>query len=177
MHPKLLRAYQLADGDRQEVLDSVRSLNQQQMDFKVSPREWSIGQILQHLVLGEVATGKLAHRLVKEGPESELATSKEITAKPVEQMDYPPSTGQAPEFMHPQPSMSAEEILHQLETNHQRLKETLEKYSGDDPDELRSPTPSGEVRSLSQWVRFTGLHEAHHLKRIKAIMEAEGFPR
>lgn len=179
MHPKLLQAYQLADEDRQKLMNAVGGLNQQQMDFKVSPDEWSIGQILQHIILGEAATGKLVHKLIKEGPESALATDKESTLKPVEQMDYAYSSGKAPEFMLPQAAMPAEEIMQQLEANHQRIKETLEKYSGDAPDELRSPLPSGsgEVRNLSQWVRFTGLHETHHLKRIKAIVEAEEFPR
>ena len=179
MHPKLLKAYQLADEDRQKLMNAVGGLNQQQMDFKVSADEWSIGQILQHLILGEVATGKLVHRLIKEGTESALAIDKESTLKPVAQMDYTYSSGKAPEFMLPQPAMPVEEIMQQLETSHQRIKETLERYSGDDPDELRSPLPSGsgEVRNLSQWVRFTGLHETHHLKRIKTIMEAEGFPR
>ena len=178
MHPKLLKAFQLADEDRQKLMNAVKGLNQQQMDFKISPDEWSIGEILQHLILGEAATGKLVHRLIKEGAKSALATDKESTLKPVDQMDYSYSSGKAPEFMLPQPAMPMEEIIQQLETNHQRIKETLERYSGDDPDELRSPMPSGseEVRNLSQWVRFTGLHETHHFKKVKAIIESDGFP-
>ena len=73
MHTKLIKAYQLADEDRQKLMNAVGGLNQQQIDFKVSADEWSIGQILQHLILGEVATGKLVHRLIKEGTVSSLA--------------------------------------------------------------------------------------------------------
>src|SRR5262245_49298672 len=53
---------------RAELLREAEGLSQRQADWKPSEREWSVGEILDHLTLAEINTGKLTTKLLKEAP-------------------------------------------------------------------------------------------------------------
>src|SRR5207249_9089805 len=53
---------------RAEVLREVQGLSQRQTDWKPSPEVWSVGEIIDHLTLAEIATGKLTTKLTREAP-------------------------------------------------------------------------------------------------------------
>src|SRR5262249_13963549 len=54
------------ESGRAEVLDEVEGLSQAQTDWKPSEKDWSVGEILHHLTLAEIATGKLTTKLTRE---------------------------------------------------------------------------------------------------------------
>ena len=51
---------------RAEVLRETEGLSQAQADWRPSPSDWSVGEILHHLTLAEINTGKLTSKLLKE---------------------------------------------------------------------------------------------------------------
>src|SRR6266581_3215579 len=51
---------------RAEILKEIEGLSQAQADWRPSDRDWSVGEIIHHLTLAEVATGKLTSKLFKE---------------------------------------------------------------------------------------------------------------
>src|SRR5881628_3287435 len=51
---------------RAEILKEIEGLSQAQADWRPSDRDWSVGEIVHHLTLAEVATGKLTSKLLKE---------------------------------------------------------------------------------------------------------------
>src|SRR5688500_17104888 len=51
---------------RAEILAEVRALSQRQSDWKPGDHEWSVGEVIHHLTVAEVNTGKLTTKLVKE---------------------------------------------------------------------------------------------------------------
>ena len=51
---------------RAELLREAEGLSQRQADWKPSERDWSVGEIVDHLTLAEVGTGKLTTKLLKE---------------------------------------------------------------------------------------------------------------
>ena len=50
---------------RAGVLREAEGLSQRQADWKPSEHEWSVGEILHHLTLAEVGTGKLTSKLLR----------------------------------------------------------------------------------------------------------------
>ena len=51
---------------RSEVLKEAEGLSQGQADWKPGEKDWSVGEILHHLTIAEIATGKLTTKLTRE---------------------------------------------------------------------------------------------------------------
>ena len=51
---------------RAEILGEAEGLSQGQADWKPSEKEWSVGEVVHHLTLAEIATGKLTTKLTRE---------------------------------------------------------------------------------------------------------------
>ena len=51
---------------RADVLREVDGLSQAQADWKPGETDWSVGEIVHHLTIAEIATGKLTTKLTKE---------------------------------------------------------------------------------------------------------------
>src|SRR5215475_12746990 len=51
---------------RAEVLSEVEGLSQAQADWRPGERDWSVGEVVHHLTIAEIATGKLTTKLARE---------------------------------------------------------------------------------------------------------------
>ena len=51
---------------RADVRKEVEGLSQAQADWKPGGEDWSVGEIVHHLTIAEIATGKLTTKLTKE---------------------------------------------------------------------------------------------------------------
>jgi hypothetical protein len=174
LHAGLQKVMALTNADRQHVLDCVHGITQTQSEFKVTAGAWSVGEVLHHLMLVEVSISKLFNKLIRENQRVVGATD----AVRVEDMVYPSDRrAQAPEFAIPAPQRPITASLAELAAVRERTKQTLAGFSGGDPSELRWQHPVFGDIGLAHWVRFIGLHEAHHAQQIERIMAAPGLPR
>jgi hypothetical protein len=173
LHPELHKAMGLTDADRQRILDRVQGLSQSQIDYKASPETWSVGEVLHHLIRIEVSISKLFHKLIEENQRVIGASD----AMRIEEMTYGAAgPQQAPEFGIPAHGRPFDDLLMELAATRERTTQTLAKYIGDNPSELRwTHHRFGEI-GMAYWVRFIGLHEGHHLQQIERIIAAPGFP-
>ena len=51
---------------RADVLPKCEGLSQAQADWKPGEKDWSVGEIVHHLTIAEIATGKLTTKLTRE---------------------------------------------------------------------------------------------------------------
>ncbi|PYM85259.1 MAG: hypothetical protein DME13_10950, partial [Candidatus Rokuibacteriota bacterium] len=51
---------------RAELLREVEGLSQRQAEWRPTTRDWSVGEVIDHLTIAEIATGKLTTKLTKE---------------------------------------------------------------------------------------------------------------
>jgi hypothetical protein len=174
LHPELRKAIGLTDDDRQRLLDRVQGMTQAQTDYKPSPDAWSVGEVLHHLILIEVSISKLFNKLIKEHQRVIGATD----AMRVEDMRYAADRPQqAPEFGIPAYGRALIDLLTELAATRERTTQTLAKYEGHDPSELRWKHQRFGDMGMAHWARFIGLHEGHHVRQIECIMATPGFPR
>lgn len=64
---------EIADGlehRRAQVLAEVEGLSQSQADWKPAPDQWSLGEVLHHLVLAEGIAGKMVSVAIKHAAEA-----------------------------------------------------------------------------------------------------------
>jgi DinB superfamily len=174
LHPALQRAMALTDADRQRILDRVQRLTQPQIAYKPTPEAWSVGEVLHHLILIEVSVSKLFNKLIKEN--QQVIGASDVMR--IEDMTYGADRPQqAPEFGIPAHGWPFGDLLTELTATRERTTQTLAKYAGDDPSELRWTHQRFGDMGMSHWVRFIGLHEGHHLRQIERIIAIPGFPR
>ena len=62
-----------ADNGNSGALEETRGLSQAQADWRPSEKDWSVGEVVHHLILAEVATGKLTTKLTRDAEASGAA--------------------------------------------------------------------------------------------------------
>jgi hypothetical protein len=94
--PPLEAIWREMEAVRGDVLREADGLSQAQADWRPSERDWSAGEIVHHLTLAEVATGKLTSKLLKEAAGSlqpypaDLADFDPLPAWPEGPAEAPP---------------------------------------------------------------------------------------
>jgi hypothetical protein len=138
--------------------------------------EWSIAEILEHLVLAETGTSKLIRKMLKENagklpayPADDSVLTMRETARPVERMT------EAPEVAHPKGSYGMEEILRLAAQAREATRASLEMLAGADPRSVEFPHPFFGSMNLYEWPRRIILeHERQHHPQIERILRNLG---
>ena len=164
------------DAVRAEVLHEVDGLTQVQADWRPTPDDWSVGEILYHLTLAEINTGKLTSKLLKETDgavppyPSDLAGFAPLPP-------WPPGPREAPPVVRPERGHPIGQLVHDMRAARERSRQTLQRLATVDP---RAYTwrhfRLGEM-DLGQWWMLTAHHDRDHLQQLRRIKKSPGFPR
>ena len=164
---------------RAEILREAEGLSQGQADWKPSEKDWSVGEVVDHLILAEIATGKLTTKLTREaetagaagGFPSDLAAFKPFPALPGA------GAADAPEVVWPARGKSIAELLATMRATRERSRQSIEKLGAVDPRPLKFKHFRFGELDLSQWWQLQAHHDGIHLAQIRDIKRAPGFPR
>ena len=55
---------------RTRLLREVEGLSQAQADWRTSDQDWSVGEIVHHLTLAEIGTGKVTSKVLRDAGET-----------------------------------------------------------------------------------------------------------
>ena len=161
---------------RAEVLREVGRLSQAQTEWRPSPDDWSIGEIVHHLTLAEVGTGKLTSKLLKEAGAAATpfpADLRGFTPLP----PSPPGPAEAPPVVRPESGHPIGALLGDIRAARERSRQSLERMGGVDPRPLKwSHGRLGEL-DLAQWWMLQARHDHDHLDQLRRIKTAAGFPK
>ena len=172
MHRSLDGPWRLCVETRREVLATLDAAPAARWTARLEPRRWTVAEQADHLIRSEVGTSKMARRLIR-GDYRELARAADAPLHGSGLDLYPYGPLAAPEGLVPAPPASWDEARAQLEAAHLRFAEELGRFEGPDADALAAPDPAtGVWFTLGGWVRLQGLHEAHHLQQIRALVGA-----
>jgi hypothetical protein len=163
---------------RAEVLREVESLSQRQADFKPGPEDWSIGEVLDHLTMAEVATGKLTTKLFKEiqaGSAAAVFPHDLTELAPLPPWPAGPGGG-APEVVWPAHGKTIGDLLATMKSTRERSRQSVERLGQCDPRALRFKHFRLGDMDLAQWWRLQAEHDLIHLRQIQEIKAAAGFP-
>ena len=163
---------------RAEILGEADGLSQRQADWTPSEKDWSVGEVVHHLTMAEIATGKLTTRLTREaeaagtpgGFPADLATFKPLP---------PPTPGpsDAPTVVWPEHGKPVGELLSTMRATRERSRQSIEKLASVDPRPLTFKHFRFGELDLTQWWQLQAHHDAIHLAQIRDIKGAHGFPR
>ena len=161
---------------RGEILKEIEGLTQAQVDWRASERDWSVGEIVHHLTLAEVATGKLTSKLFKDAGASLSAFPADLEAF-APMPAGPPGPAEAPPAVRPEAGHGAGELVDTLKATRERSRQSVERLATADPRPLTWPHPRFGQLTLPQWWMLQARHDADHLRQLRAVKAAVGYPR
>jgi hypothetical protein len=163
---------------RADVLVEVDGLSQPQADFKPGAEDWSIGEIVHHLTIAEIGTGKITTKLLKEAaaggaPAVFPHDLTEFAGLPVPISE----SAQAPPVVWPEHGQPIADLVASMKAARERSHDSVAKLATCDPRTLRFKHFRLGDLDLSQWWRLQAQHDAVHLAQIRDVKRAPGFPR
>ena len=162
---------------RARVLQEAEGLSQAQADWKPGEKDWSVGEIIDHLTIAEIATGKLTTKLTRE---AEAAGA--VGAFPSDLMAFaplppmPPGPMEAPPAVWPSHGKPIGELLAAMKAARERSRQSVEKLATVDPRRLVFKHVRFGDLDLGQWWVLQASHDGIHLAQLRAVKAAPGFP-
>ena len=163
---------------RADVLREAAGLSQAQADWKPGEKDWSVGEIVHHLTIAEIATGKLTTKLTRE---AEAAGS--LQPFPADLREFRPlvaaraAGADAPPVVWPEHGKPIAALLADMTSTRERSRQSIEKLATIDPRPLVFKHFRLGDLDLSQWWRLQAQHDAIHLRQIRDVKAAPGFPK
>ncbi len=162
------------DAVRAEVHREADGLSQAQADWRPTSDDWSVGEILHHLTLAEINTGKLTSKLLKETGSPVAPYPPDLRVCPA--AAWPPGPREAPPVVRP-------EKVHPSSSSSTRCARPRSEppvarpAGGRRPAHVHvAPLHLGEM-DLGQWWMLQAHHDRDHLEQIRRIKKTPGFPR
>ena len=161
---------------RAAILREAEGLSQAQADWRPGEKDWSVGEVVDHLILAEVATGKLTTKLTRAAAGAAGGFPADLTAfKPFPAP--PPGAAEAPEVVWPARGKPFADLLATMRATRERSRQSIEKLASLDPRPLTFKHFRFGELDLAQWWQLQAHHDGIHLIQIREIKGAPGFPR
>jgi len=163
---------------RGEVLREVEGLSQQQADWKPGEKDWSVGEVLHHLTIAEVATGKLTTKLFKDaaaaGTLSPYPAALDALGRPPRVSSGP---SEAPPVVWPEAGKPIAELIAGMKATRERSRQSVERLATADPRPMKFNHFRFGDMDLGQWWTLQAEHDGIHLQQIRDVKSAPGFPK
>lgn len=180
MLPRALRA--IADElerRRGEVLAEVEGISQRQADWRPAHDQWSLGEVLHHLVLAEGIAGRMVSVAVKR-----VADAGSLPPYPTEVDAFSwraPSPDdrwlvRVPEPAAPTHGQPIDGLRKAFTTQRTLTEKVLQRLTQIDPRAITTVHPLIGDMNAAQWYLFCEYHMRVHLRQIKDVKAAPAFP-
>jgi hypothetical protein len=162
---------------RGELLREVDGLSQRQADYRPGEKDWSIGEVIDHLTIAEVATGKLTTKLTREAESAgTLAPFPPDLASFPPLPPWPAGPAEAPPVVWPSHGKAIGDLLGTIRATRERSRQSIEKLGSVDPRRLIFKHFRLGDLDLAQWWMLQAQHDRIHLAQVREIKRAPGFP-
>jgi uncharacterized damage-inducible protein DinB len=172
---KLQELWEELEKARGRTLEMAGRLSEAEFALRVDG-EWSVAEIVEHLLIAETGTSKVIRKCLKESAgrlppypadDSVLAVRHPSTA--------PGNLAIAPQAAIPKGGAGKEELLAQAASTRAQTRVSLEMLAGADPRAAKFPHPSFGDLDLYEWPCLLVLeHEKQHHGQIAGILRKLG---
>ena len=162
---------------RSQILREVEGLSQRQADWKPGEQDWSIGEIVDHLTIAEIATGKVTTKLTREADAAGTRAPfpADVTGFPP-LPPWPAGPMEAPPVVWPSAGKPIGELVQTMKATRVRSRQSIEKLATLDPRPLTFRHFRLGDLDLTQWWKLQAHHDGQHLEQIRSVKKAAGFP-
>ncbi len=162
---------------RADVLREVEGISQRQSDWRPAEKEWSLGEIIDHLTIAEINTGKLTTKLTREAEAAGALGPfpADLTIGPLP--NWPTGPAEAPPVVWPGHAKPIADLIATMKATRERSRASIEKIATLDPRPLVFKHFRFGDLDLAQWWLLQEHHDGLHLEQMRAVKAAPGFPR
>ena len=162
---------------RAEVLREAEGLSQRQADWKPGAKDWSVGEIVDHLTIAEIATGKLTTKLTREAEAAGTLKPFPADLRELRPLSAAPAAGaEAPQVVWPEAGRPITTLVSEMKATRARSRQSIEKLGAVDPRALIFKHFHLGDLDLSQWWQLQAQHDGIHLRQIRDVKARPGFP-
>jgi hypothetical protein len=166
------------DQSRTGFLAALDGLSEAQWRWKPAPDRWSVGEIAEHIVLGEALLFSTAQHALSVPPNPNCDEhTKGKTELIVRVMPVRRGVAQAPEPIKPRDSLQRTEIAERFERQRADIVEfaagtqlALKRHTAE------HPFPFFGTLNAWQWLIYVPLHSLRHIKQIAEVKATPGYP-
>ncbi|PLT30730.1 DinB family protein [Peribacillus deserti] len=149
---------------REELLNSVGTLTDEQLNLQIDEGRWTIAQVLEHLYLMETSITKaIVEVLASED-------SQPAEEKPIHLSVNREHRVKAPLFVTPTDEYKTlHELTEKLNSSRQLLISIVNTADEAQLKQKSYPHPIFGRLGLYQWIPFVGYHEKRHIEQIEEL--------
>ena len=170
MNPRLEEIVAEIEAARSELLHCVSDLDEAATGTRADPGQWSIGEILHHLVLMENLVTTLLEKQIPRAKDRGVGADTS-TESLIHSLDrFPIETVidklMAPQSVVPAQGLTRDKLLSLLSDSRAKLKRAIGAADGIDLSQMHFPHPVFGRMDMYQWILLVGKHERRHIAQI-----------
>jgi len=168
------------EDSKVDVFNTIRTLTQEQWNYKPSEDSWSIAGICEHLLIAERSTYNLVTAKIitdennRQIEESQKVTNEEIIAKIMDRS--PEARVKTPAPFEPKGAIASPNEFIQAYTEARDKNQVYLKQTEDELTSYYFDGPAGRT-SAYQWFIILGAHAQRHLLQIQEVMQDHNYPK
>src|SRR5208283_3158945 len=173
MNPRLEEVVKEIEAARSELIHMVSDLDESATAARAAPGQWSIGEIMHHLVLMENLVTTLLEKQIPRAKDRGIApdTSTESLVHGLDRFSIETVVDKltAPRSVVPVQGLTSGELLSLLSDSRAKLKRAIGEADGIDLSQMHFPHPVLGRLDMYQWILFVGKHERRHIAQIARV--------
>ena len=165
------------EESRKEFLAAIDGLSEAQWKWKPAPDRWSVGEVAEHIVLGEASQFANVQKAIASAPDPDWETkTKGKTERLVQVLAPRLGKVQAPEAIVPKGGMTPAQVKERFE----RQRAEIVKFATETKAPLKQyiiANPFFGPLNAYNWLIYAPLHTMRHDKQIAEVKATPGYPR
>jgi len=176
MNPRLEEIVKEIEAARSELIHIVSDVDETATGARAAPGQWSIGEIMHHLVLMENLVTTLLEKQIPRAKDRGIGADTK-TESLIHSLDwYPIETAAdkltAPQSLVPAQGLARDGLLSLLSDSRAKLMRAIDEADGIDLSQMHFPHPVLGRLDMYQWILFMGKHERRHIAQIARVKGA-----
>ena len=162
-----------------ELVQSIKDLDEDQLSFKASPASWSVSQCMEHIVLTEsMLLGEAKKMLSKPANPEKKPEVKNGDEDIIKGMTDRSAKFQAPDALQPKGDLytNAEEAIAAFTKQREEVLEYLDNITEEELRNHVSQSPNQDYIDAYQFMLYIAGHSARHRNQIEEVKDSPEFP-
>jgi hypothetical protein len=176
MNSRLEEIVKDIEAARSELITMVSDLDESATGARAAPGQWSIGEIMHHLVLMENLVTTLLEKQIPRARDRGIGadTNSESVVHSLDwyQIEKVVDKLTAPQSVVPAAGLTRGELLSLLSDSRAKLLRAISEADGIDLSQMHFPHPVLGRLDMYQWILFVGKHERRHIAQIARVKGA-----